>query len=77
MSFIRKMLEEKELIDGVLEFEHSNISHIMPIEVVVEFVENSPKTIETQINSKLSIIDFKNGNILDFIEHIAKGIIQI
>lgn len=64
-------------MDETLELEQDNMNHIIPIEVVVEFVENCPKEIINKINKNLSIVDFKNGDVLHFIKHIAKGMVQI
>ena len=49
----------------------------MPIEVVVEFIENCPKNIVNQVNKKLSFIDFHNGNVMNFVEHLARGITHV
>ena len=46
----------------------------MPIGVVIEFLGKIPQKIQQKIKSKIVLIDFKNGNILDFLEYIGKGI---
>ena len=33
--------------------------------------------IQETVNKSLSSIDFSNGNILDFVEYLAKGIVQL
>lgn len=73
MKFMRTMLEEKGLMDEILEFEENGVNNTMPIEVVVEFIEN----IVNQVNKKLSFIDFHNGNVMNFVEHLARGITHV
>lgn len=77
MKFMRTMLEEKGLMDEILEFEENGVNNTMPIEVVVEFIENCPKNIVNQVNKKLSIIDFHNGDVMNFVEHLARGITHV
>lgn len=77
MSFMRTMIEEKDLLYEVVEFEHEGFEHTIPVEVVVEFIEKSPESIRSKVNKTLSVIDFNNGNVLDFIEYLAKGMVQI
>lgn len=77
MEFITTMLEEKGLIDEILEIEHEGINHTMPIGVILEFIENAPLNIQNQIKDTLSKIDFMNGDVLHFMRHLAVGIIQL
>ena len=44
---------------------------------VITFVENSSKEVISNVNSKLSEVEFKNGDILDFIKYLALGMIQV
>ena len=75
--FIRTMLEEKGLLNELLEIEVDGELHFMTVEVVVEFVEESSQKIKNQVINTLSQIDFMNGSVLDFIEHLAVGIINL
>lgn len=77
MNFMRTMIEEKGLLYEIVELEHEDFKHIIPVEVVIEFIEKSPENIRSKVNKTLSVIDFNNGNVLDFIEYLAKGMVQI
>lgn len=77
MGFMRTMLEEKGLMGKLLEFAVEGITHFMTVEIVVDFIENSPLHIQETVNKSLSSIDFSNGNVLDFVEYLAKGIVQL
>ena len=70
------MLDEKGLLDEVLEFTVDGEFHHMPVMVVVEFVEGMPVDIRNKVNGQLSKIDFMNGNVMDFVEYLAKGIVK-
>lgn len=76
-NFERKMLEEKGLINEILEFEVDCINHTMPVEVVVEFIENIKGPVRKQIRDQFSKIDFVNGDLLDYITFLGKGITQL
>ena len=76
-SFTRRMLSEKGLLEKTLEFELEGTNQYMPVEVVVEFIEDASIANQTKIEKNLSIIDFRNGNVEDFIIHLAKGIASL
>ena len=44
-------------------------------EVLIEFIENHPMHHET-IRKTLVKIDFLNGDVFDYLTHLAKGMIQ-
>ena len=69
-------LEEKGLSTLVLDFKEKGNWNYMPINVIVEFLSKVPKKIQDQIKSKLVLIDFKNGDPVNFLEYIARGIIK-
>lgn len=73
---IKRMLEEKGLINEVMELEVEGLTHYMPVEVVVEFIADLPNPMQEQIKKKLTMIDFMNGDVLDFVKHLGMGIIQ-
>lgn len=76
-NFERRMLEEKELLDHILEFEVDGINHTMPVEVVIEFIENIKGPVRKQIRNQFSKIDFVNGDLLHYVTFLAKGITQL
>ena len=62
---------EKEIIveDGKM------IKHYIPVDVIVEYVENCPANIVNKINKTLSAIDFQNGDVMHFIKHLGEGMV--
>jgi len=77
MSFIRTMVEEKNLMDITFEINQDGVFHHISMMAVITFVENSSKEVISNVNSKLSEVEFKNGDILDFIKYLALGMIQV
>ena len=47
---------------------------MIPVEVVVEFMENADRATQTKMRNTLIQIDFKNGNVMHFITYVAKFI---
>ena len=44
---------------------------------VIEFLNNAPKSIKDKAEHNYTMIDFKNGDIMDFTKYIAKGIVSL
>ena len=76
MNYLNTLLEEKGISqETVLEVTGSEWgTNFMPISVVVDFVSNLDTNTQNKIKDTLVKIDFHNGDVLDFITYIAKGI---
>ena len=76
MKYFRTLLSEKNIsLDTVLEVEGAEWGmNIIPVECVVEFMENADRATQTKMRNTLIKIDFQNGDVLDFITYIAKFI---
>ena len=76
-SFYRTMVEEKNLLDVsmVIKVEGKE-PHYLTVENVIEFIENSPKEIQGKIRNTMSLIDYKDGDLMDYLYFIAEGMIQ-
>lgn len=72
-TFVRIMLEEKDLMEEVLNVEYGGYFHMIEMEMLVSFIEDLDQTNYKKIKDMLSMIDFKNGNVMHFMEHLAKG----
>lgn len=74
-NYIYTLIEEKGL-DLETEFEVQGESglNIIPLGVVVEYFINTPKEMQEQIKKTLVKIDFHNGDVMHFFEHLAKVI---
>ena len=47
------------------------------MEVVIEFIETLSPSVQEQIRKTLVKIDFKDGNVLHFLEYISKGVVEL
>lgn len=69
-------IEEKEIDqDRLFDFVEDGQAHIMPAGVVVEFVRDSldPEN-QAKVKETLVKIDYHNGDVYHFLEHLAHGI---
>ena len=68
MNYFRRLLSEKNIsLDTVLEVEGAEWGlNMIPVEVVVEFMENADRATQTKMRNTLTKIDYKNGNVLHF-----------
>ncbi|MEK6190148.1 MAG: hypothetical protein N2A99_04065 [Carnobacterium alterfunditum] len=74
-SFFRRMIEEKELEHEIIIVEHNNMNHILEMEALLDIIEKSAPEEQKLIRQKMSVIDFKNGDIMHFMKHLAKSYI--
>jgi hypothetical protein len=72
-TFVRIMVEEKELMNECFEVNDFEYYHLIEMETLLSFIESLPKEMYDQVKKMLSMIDFKNGNILHYLDHLAKG----
>ena len=76
MLDLEKFFEEKDLQEVVWEIEGNNSLHILSNEIVIDFIMDLPEgKNKDKIRKNLSRIDFKNGNINNFLKHIAKWLV--
>jgi hypothetical protein len=77
-KWFKTFLQEKELdLEATcFDFKVNGLFQSMPLGCIVEFTETMPKKIQNNIKTTLVKIDFKNGNIKDYLEHLAKGIVH-
>ena len=77
--YLRTLLKEKGISeDYVFTIDKDDFwgHHIVQMEVVIEFISNlDPKT-QNQIKETLVMIDFKNGDILHYLEFITSKMID-
>jgi hypothetical protein len=77
---IRTMIIEKGIsTEHTFEIKSESVfgGHFVPMEVLIEFISSLDKPTQEQILKTLIMIDFKNGNILHFLEYITKGMVQL
>ncbi len=51
--------------------------HIIPMMVLVEFIENLDPNSQKKIRETLVRIDFQNGDILHFFKFLAEGMVKL
>ena len=79
-SWLDTFVDEKGLdVDGeIFEIETSDFwgEHMVPLAVVIEAAKNASPREQAAIKNILVQIDFRNGSVLHFFEHLAKGLVQ-
>ena len=75
-TWINTFIDEKELNrDHVFEVEGAEwgINYI-PLQCLIDTMEQAPKHEQAQIKNMIVRIDFANGNVMPFFEHLAQAI---
>ncbi|PTY89741.1 hypothetical protein [Heyndrickxia sporothermodurans] len=75
-TFFRKMIEEKELLNEVILVEHHGFQHFIEVSFLLEIIENANEKEKVQIKNTFSVIDFKNGNLMHYLNFLAEAYIS-
>ena len=71
---LKTFFEEKQLEDRIYTVDHGSKTHVVESGFVINLILNHTSEGEKeQIWPILSKLDFRNGNIHHFLEHLAKG----
>lgn len=75
--WLTTFFEEKNLDDRLYEIEHDGNTHLMPSSRVISIIrdEASPRE-QRMIMDTLVKIDFHNGDVHDYLKHLATGYIK-
>ena len=78
--YLQRLLSEKGISPNhtfIIKSDSIFGENFVPLEVVVEFIESLDPNTQIQIKKTLIEIDFKNGNVLHFLEYITKGMVEL
>lgn len=79
-NYLTLLLKEKGIsLQHTFEIPSDSLfgNHFVPMEVVLEFIESLDNQTQSKIKETLVLIDFKNGNVLHYLEYITKGMVQL
>ena len=67
--------EEKGInLERIIEIEGQSGLNMIPVSVVIEHMKIAPQHEQEKIKDVIVKIDFANGNVNDFYDHLAKAI---
>lgn len=75
MTYFNRFFSEKNLGSRTYEIEHNGQLHLVDSEVVIEAICGTTGREKAQIESTLQKIDFHNGDVHHFLEHLARGLV--
>ena len=71
IKYIENFFDEKEIPETTFEVEGPSGTNFIPNDVVIEHIKKAPAHEQKQIGDVLRKIDFMNGNVNHFLEHLA------
>lgn len=75
IKYVKTLIEEKGLdLEHTFEVEGDSGMNFIPLSVVVEHIAIAPKHEQSKIRNILTQIDFKNGDVMHFFNHLAGAI---
>lgn len=75
IHYIETLLEEKNIsLDTSLLEHEGNIG--LTVKALVDFIYSMPKNIIRQVENTFRKIDFLNGDVMNYVNFLAKGMIQ-
>lgn len=72
-DWLETFLEEKKVPNKTFTIEFEGNTHIINSEQVIDLIRQASHSEQVKIKDILVKIDFKNGDINHFLEHLAKG----
>ncbi len=73
-KWLDTFIQEKGIEDQVIEVEGDSGLNIIPLAVLVEAIKSACQSEQKSIKSTLVKIDFANGNVMHFFNHLAKAV---
>jgi len=74
-KWLETFLEEKNAPAKSWEIDANGTTHFIDSDVVIEAIKTTSGQEQAQIKNTLVMIDFKNGDINHFFEHLARGLV--
>ena len=75
MTYLHTFFSEKKIPNTLLEVASPNgTPNLIDSDMVIEMLLSAPKAEQDAIARNIRIIDFVNGDVLDYIRHLAKAI---
>tara|TARA_R110000803_G_C11739021_1_gene290756 strand:+ start:267 stop:515 length:249 start_codon:yes stop_codon:yes gene_type:complete len=76
-NWLNTFLSEKGIdLDQPINVEGESGLNFMTVENIVEFIKVTSAGEQKAIKNTFVMIDFKNGDVLHFIKHLAQGVAQ-
>ena len=77
LKWFNTFMEEKNLpAQEWMITDKNGLNHFITSDVVIEAVKSASKYEQDQIKNTIVKIDFKNGNVMHFFNHLAKGLVN-
>lgn len=76
-TYFDRFFEEKELPYRMWEIVKDDTVHFIDSEVVIEAIKNAPAGEQKAIRNTLVAIDFRNGDVMHYLEHLAKILVKM
>ena len=71
-SYLKNLLAEKNIDpETMLEVQGESGLNIMPLQVVIDAIISTCKAEQAAIRKTLVMIDFKNGDVMHYFNHLA------
>ena len=76
-TWLATLISEKGVdVEQVLEVQGESGTNFIPVECVLEAIRGASPAEQQGIKKTLVMIDFKNGDVLHFIRHLAQALAQ-
>jgi hypothetical protein len=74
---LKRFFEEKELEPRTFVVRHRDQLHLIDTNFLIDVIVNhTPRHEQEQIRAIIARIDFRNGDVNHFLEHLAKGYVH-
>jgi len=70
-------LVEKGIENLVFEIEYNDTVHFVEQDVLITFLKSMPDDLKKKVKSTFVMIDFKNGDCVHYLKHLAESMIAV
>jgi len=75
-DFFNRFFEEKDIPYTQFKVKTGKLTHFVDTEQIIQQIKNANKDEQNQVAEVLMKIDRQNGDIIDFLKHLAEGYIK-
>jgi hypothetical protein len=76
MNYFERFFGEKNLPLKQYEVDHNGTTHLIDSDFIIELLKETKGDVANQIQRTLIQIDFANGDVHHFLEHLANGYVK-
>ncbi|MBU3173362.1 hypothetical protein [Clostridium estertheticum] len=76
LTWLDTFLNEKKLINKNFQIDYAGVVHFIDSNLIIDLIRQTSSKQQAQIKNTIVKIDFHNGDVNSFLEHLATGYVK-